>query len=463
MRFALFLAIMLLVAMCAVCLAPFQAPTRPVADRASVEARLDRTVGDQIAWRSIPGVSVAVVGSDAELKTWVAGHRGLLGSPKITPQTQFEVASLSKPVTAYAALQLVQAGRLNLDGAIERGGYTFTLRQLLSHSAGFDNSLSLPPRPTGPGTGFRYAGSGYLVVAEEIERVTGVPFDKYMNRTVLPGIGMRHSSFGPTSDGRVAMAEPSIDLALPTLAVCAIATGLGVPLLLLHALVCRFVRQPRAWLLSAVPRGIFLLSLVAGVVGVAWVLGPKNFWVPLAVAGLIVLAAAGAKLASSLRLPLRVVAGLLVLTAVLLVAWRPALPMAPRKPVFLAAAGLRTTPTDYALFLQEVSRPRRLDPKLAELMRLPAVAVDSDNGWALGLGVHLKPRPAIWHWGVNFPGYQAFAVSVPETGQIVVIAMNGGALVPRLGGVRYSGLELARAGVAALGVPLPGSLWEGVQ
>lgn len=462
MRYVVFLLAMLLVAAGAVCLPPFLGPSPPDGHDRSAAARLDASIGDRIAWRSIPGASVAIVTPDGTRQSWVAGRRSPLTGASITPQTQFEVASLSKPVTAYAALQLVQAGRLDLDAPIIRGGRTFTLRQLLSHTAGFDNILSEAPRPTDVGQRFRYSGAGYLVVAEEIERATGVGFAQYMNRTVLPGLGMSHSRFGAATDRRIVLANPSLDLAVPVLAVTAIAAGVGVPLLLLHEFSRRVVRRPPTWFVAGLPRAIFALSLLTGLGAVAWLLGLPNLTVPVAVAGLLGITGGAAILAGSRRRARRLVAAILILAVVVLLALRPALPMTPRKPVFLAAAGLRTTPDDYARFLQEVMSPRKLDPVLAALMRTPAVSVNPDNAWALGLGVHRAPRPAIWHWGVNYPGYQAFAIAVPETGQIVVIALNGGAITPRPGGPRYSGLDLARDGVTALGIPMGGTFWEGV-
>lgn len=462
MRYAFFLTTMLLASIGAVCAPPLPGRAPRVGNEGTVGARLDAAIGDRIDWRSIPGASVAVVDANGARQVWVAGKSTPVSGAGITPHTQFEVASLSKPVTAYAALQLVQAGRLDLDGPIRRGGRTFTLRQLLSHTAGFDNTLSQPLRPTGPAGQFRYSGSGYLVVAEEIERVTGVSFADHMNRVVLPGLGMSHSSFGPAANPRLTLARPSLDLAVPTLAAAAIAAGLGVPLLLLHGFIGRFVRRPPSGFRIAAPRAVFAAALLAGLGGILWALGPANLGIVAAVAGLFGLAGAAALLARSPSRGWRLIAGVLVLAAALLLAARPPLPMAPRKPVFLAAAGLRTTPDDYARFLQEVVAPRKLDPTLSRLMRTPAVSVNADNAWALGLGVHRTPRPAIWHWGVNYPGYQAFAIAVPETGQVVVIALNGGAIIPRPGGLCHSGLELVRDGVVALGVPMPGSFWEGV-
>ena len=69
----------------------------------------------------------------------------------------------------------------------------------------------------------------------------------------------------------------------------------------------------------------------------------------------------------------------------------------------------------------------------------------------------------IWHWGVNFPGYQSLMLGSPDTGDGVVILMNGGPIMFAPGGTRYPGLELARE-LAVRVLPGPhGSYWHGVQ
>jgi len=96
----------------------------------------------------IPGVSIAVIhGGKLE---WARGFGVMsIGGPPVTPETLFQAASISKPVTTLAVLKLVQAGKLNLDADVNRylvawklPGNEFTqqgpvtLRGLLTHSAG---------------------------------------------------------------------------------------------------------------------------------------------------------------------------------------------------------------------------------------------------------------------------------------------------------------------------------------
>src|SRR4029078_6503121 len=93
----------------------------------------------------------------------------------VTESTRFEAASLSKPVTAYVALQLVDAGRLALDAPLTKympyadlpaypRAKTMTARHVLSHTTGFANWRRRDPLKLffAPGERFRYSGEGYV-------------------------------------------------------------------------------------------------------------------------------------------------------------------------------------------------------------------------------------------------------------------------------------------------------------
>jgi CubicO group peptidase (beta-lactamase class C family) len=87
-------------------------------------------------------MSLAVI-EDGKL-AWARayGLRGRETGGRVTPDTLFQAASVSKPVTALGAVLLVQQGRLDLDGDVRQWlkswapGEAITLRQVLSHTAG---------------------------------------------------------------------------------------------------------------------------------------------------------------------------------------------------------------------------------------------------------------------------------------------------------------------------------------
>src|SRR5690242_14923074 len=134
------------VALGAMCLAwveyPVQAAPPGVAEIESVVAPLMKK-------HKVPGLSIAVV-NNYQLD-WSAGfgRRAAEIEEPVDPHTLFQAASISKPVTALAALKLVQDGKLNLDDDVNQklvswhvpasalvDGRPITLRKLLSHTAG---------------------------------------------------------------------------------------------------------------------------------------------------------------------------------------------------------------------------------------------------------------------------------------------------------------------------------------
>jgi CubicO group peptidase (beta-lactamase class C family) len=144
------------------------------------------------------------------------------------PDRLFQAGSISKPVTALAALELVARGRAGLDGDVNDqltswqvpGPRTISLRQLLGHTAGMGVPFfpgypqgaeapalrqvldGTPPSATpavrvdpATHTGFCYSGGGYAVVQQLIADVTGLPFAEAARGLVLGPLGMTRSTF----------------------------------------------------------------------------------------------------------------------------------------------------------------------------------------------------------------------------------------------------------------------------
>lgn len=151
----------------------------------------------------------------------------------ITPDTLFQAASVSKPVTAWGVMRLVEKGLVDLDESVQRyltrwslpstefDVRQVTIRRLLSHTAGISvpSYRGLPAAQSAsdlesalsggagcaavrliqpPGTGFCYSGGGYGLLQLLVEEVSGRPFAQFMQATVLEPLGMVRSSFGET-------------------------------------------------------------------------------------------------------------------------------------------------------------------------------------------------------------------------------------------------------------------------
>jgi CubicO group peptidase (beta-lactamase class C family) len=189
---------------------------------------------DRIKHYNVPGVSIALI-NDGKIE-WAKGY-GYFSNDnlhKIDTNTLFQAASISKPVTALAALQLVEKGQLDLDRNINdflkswqipenkfaKQKYV-TARMILSHTGGltvqgFDevyNSDEKMPTVTEilegkppakskpvivdtlPGSSWRYSGGGYTVMQLAIMDITNNDFADYLNKTVLSPLGMNNSTF----------------------------------------------------------------------------------------------------------------------------------------------------------------------------------------------------------------------------------------------------------------------------
>jgi CubicO group peptidase (beta-lactamase class C family) len=192
------------------------------------------TLAEAMERAGVPGVSVAVV-KDFQIhwaKGW--GVAAVKTGKPVDARTRFQAASISKPVTAMAALRLAQQGRLSLDQDVNQllkswkvpesqhtRAQPVTPRSLFSHTSGADDGFGFPgydpslPRPTvvqilegeqpsnvgpvlfarPPYQAYKYSGGGSAIMQLALTDLTGVPFAELMQRTVLGPLGMTDSSY----------------------------------------------------------------------------------------------------------------------------------------------------------------------------------------------------------------------------------------------------------------------------
>ena len=188
---------------------------------------VDRFITTQMARHGIPGLALAITHGDRILH--VRGYGEARDGVPVTGQTQFRIASLSKSVTALAALQLVDAGQIGLDAPVARYLPDFalatpaslariTVRQLLNHTsgladAGFVSGLggqqqSLTDRTASlgaaqavapPGAAFHYFDPNYQLLARLVEVVSGQAFATYLQQHIFAPLDMRGSVSALTS------------------------------------------------------------------------------------------------------------------------------------------------------------------------------------------------------------------------------------------------------------------------
>ncbi|WP_233219313.1 serine hydrolase [Adhaeribacter arboris] len=182
----------------------------------------------------VPGLSIAVIHNFKLDWTKAYGLAGTSRQIPVTTKTMFSAGSISKLVTAVAALGLVDKKQIQLDRPINNylvswqlpdNDFThntpITLRLLLSHQAGTSQSsywgfvpYKLPSlkiqdilngvpeaesRPvivnSRPGKEFRYSGGGYLIVQQAIMDVTKQDFADFTQRSIFRRLGMHHTTF----------------------------------------------------------------------------------------------------------------------------------------------------------------------------------------------------------------------------------------------------------------------------
>jgi CubicO group peptidase (beta-lactamase class C family) len=174
------------------------------------------------AERRIPSVSAAVFRGGEVVWSDAIGLADVEAERKATADTQYRIGSITKTFTAVAVMQLRDAGALALDDPLERhvrgvphGGAT--LRRLLSHRSGLQRepageiweSLEPPDRERflaelgeaeqvlAPGAAWHYSNLGFALLGEVVERVSGIPYCRYLEQRVLEPLGLGRTTWEP--------------------------------------------------------------------------------------------------------------------------------------------------------------------------------------------------------------------------------------------------------------------------
>jgi CubicO group peptidase (beta-lactamase class C family) len=194
------------------------APT-PAAD--TVAKQIDGYLTSHLKEAAVPGAAVALTRGDQVVMVRGYGHDST--GAAVTPTSLFRVASLSKSFTALAVMQLVDAGRVNLDDPVldyvpefqmaDPRAASITVRQLLNQTSGITDAVvpelsrrqptTVPQAAsslrsyhlaTTPGTAWSYANPNYQVAARLVEVVSGEEFNAYQQRHIFTPAHMTSTS-----------------------------------------------------------------------------------------------------------------------------------------------------------------------------------------------------------------------------------------------------------------------------
>jgi len=196
-----------------------------VLTKADVDAWLDGLMPYALARGDVAGAVVVVVKDGQVLTQHGYGYSDVEKRTPVDPETTlFRPGSVSKLFTWTAVMQLVQKGKLDLDTDVNayldfrippREGKPVTLRNIMTHTAGFEEALRglisddietpaplggvlkrwTPERIFAPGTTPAYSNYATALAGYIVERVSGMPFDDYIEQRIFAPIGMNHSTF----------------------------------------------------------------------------------------------------------------------------------------------------------------------------------------------------------------------------------------------------------------------------
>ncbi|MFO0949373.1 MAG: serine hydrolase domain-containing protein [Planctomycetota bacterium] len=192
----------------------------------------------------VPGAAVAITRKGKLVYARGFGIADRERGTAVQPNSLFRIASISKPITAVAVLQLIHQGKLafddkifsclelekSIDGTLASDSRLkqVTIRQLLEHRGGWDRDVSFDPMfrpvliaetlgrkpPAGPadiieymlsqrldfspGARYAYSNFGYCLLGRAIEKRTGIPYGEYVLKNVLSPLGIRDMRLGST-------------------------------------------------------------------------------------------------------------------------------------------------------------------------------------------------------------------------------------------------------------------------
>ncbi len=172
--------------------------------------------------KTVPGIQYRVVDKDHPLFDYAGGSADIRNRKPMAPATTLMAYSMTKTLTAIAALQLAEKGRVGLDDPIAAWlpdcpyPAGVTVRQLITHTSGIPNPIPLqwvhpageqaafdekaalaavlrshPKLSAAPGARYKYSNIGYWLLGRIIEEATGGSYADYMRARIIAPLGLR--------------------------------------------------------------------------------------------------------------------------------------------------------------------------------------------------------------------------------------------------------------------------------
>lgn len=187
------------------------------------DGSIENVIDSEMPASGAPGLTYAVVNNGEVTSVGARGVVEKFSDAGVTPEAPFLTGSISKSFTALAVMQLVEAGKVDLDSEVSRyldvltaqPAGAITIRQLLSHTSGYstlqgntshtdvtgdqdelarrvDQLAEVTPAAS-PGEKWQYSNANYAILGRLIEVVDGREYQSYVTTNILEPVGMDNS------------------------------------------------------------------------------------------------------------------------------------------------------------------------------------------------------------------------------------------------------------------------------
>lgn len=223
---------------------------RAVGQEKASAGELAKSLQPFVDSQTLAGAVLLVANQDKTLALETVGFADIAGKQPMRPDSVFWIASMSKPITAAALMILVDEGKVGLDDPIEKflpefkdlwviaeqdGDHLLlkrpkqrpTVRHIMSHTSGmpFSTALEQPtldglalrdtvrgyaitPLLWEPGTKYKYSNAGINTGGRIIEVVSGMPYEKFLDKRLFEPLGMKDTTFWPGEMHVARLAKP---------------------------------------------------------------------------------------------------------------------------------------------------------------------------------------------------------------------------------------------------------------
>jgi N-acyl-D-amino-acid deacylase len=202
--------------------------------------RFDEVMLETLRKHDVPGASLCLAKDGRLVFARGYGWADVKAREPVRPETLFGIGSVSKSITAVAVLKLVEQGKLGLDDRAfdilkdleplpgkeaDPRVREITVRQLLNHTSGYEKPAPVAaaaaafrvretevtadqmiryrlgqPLDYSPGAEAHYSNYGYLILGQIVERVSEMPYPRYVERHVFEPSRVRHAAYGTDAE-----------------------------------------------------------------------------------------------------------------------------------------------------------------------------------------------------------------------------------------------------------------------